>query len=103
MHGTVWVTDNVAPNPIRGNVKVEDNFISPAEEFIFVARNEVEQNLQVFKNTGPGRKRVSENVVRQSLQCWENDPVFIGTPNVARDAEGQCGADPLPATAVAGR
>lgn len=96
MHGTVWVTDNVAPNPIKGNVKVEDNFVSPAEEFIFVARNEATQNVQVFKNTGPGRKRVSENTVRQSLQCFENDPVFIGAPNVARDAEGQCGATPLP-------
>jgi hypothetical protein len=96
MHGTVWVTDSVAPNPIRGNVKVEDNFVSPVEEFIFVSRNEVEQNVQVFKNKGPGRKRVSENVVAQSLQCFENDPPFIGAPNVARDAEGQCGATPLP-------
>jgi hypothetical protein len=96
MHGTVWVTDNVAPNPIKGNVKVEDNFVSPAEEFIFVSRNEVMQNVQVFKNTGPGRKRVSENTVRQSVQCFENDPPFIGAPNVARDAEGQCGATPLP-------
>jgi hypothetical protein len=96
LHGTVWVTDSVAPSPIRGNVKVEDNFISPAAEFIFVSRNEVEQNVQVFKNKGPGRKRVSENVVQQSLQCWENDQPFIGAPNVARDAEGQCSATPLP-------
>jgi hypothetical protein len=82
-------------------VKVEDNVIAPTEEFIFVARNDVEQNVQIFKNTGPGRKRVTENVVEQSLQCFENDPPFIGAPNAARDAEGQCGADPLPALLTA--
>jgi hypothetical protein len=102
MHGTTWITDTVALSPIRGNVKVEDNLIEPLAEFIFVSRNEVEQNVQVFKNKGPGRKRVSENVVHQSVQCFENDPPFIGGPNVARDAQGQCAATPLPMALGAG-
>jgi hypothetical protein len=38
-----------------------------------------------------GRK-VTPNRVGENLQCFENDPPFIGQPNVAKQAEGQCGA-----------
>ena len=44
----------------------------------------------MFKNRGPGPKTVQGNTVRGDLQCFENDEPFLGTPNVARKAEGQC-------------
>jgi hypothetical protein len=83
-------------SPIRGNVKLEDNFI-PAGQFLTVDfGTNVAQNLQVFKNKGPGSKFVLGNTVRESLQCFENDLPFFGGPNVAREAQGQCVATPLP-------
>jgi hypothetical protein len=71
----------------RGNVKVEENgtiFDS------LVVDSTVRQNVQVFKNFGPGPKFVQRNIVGQDLQCKENQDPFIGGPNTARKAEGQC-------------
>lgn len=73
----------------NGNVKVEENFIPPSE-LLAVARNTVGGNVQVFKNHGPGQKNVVENVVRGNLQCRRNDQPFLGGPNFAGKAEGQC-------------
>ena len=75
----------------KGNVKVEDNIIPPAE-LLAVSRNSVGGNVQVFGNRGQGQKTVAENTVRQNLQCERNDEPFVGAPNVARNAEGQCSA-----------
>jgi hypothetical protein len=83
----------------KGNIKVERNFIPPGE-VLAVVRNTVGGNLQVFTNTGAGAKNVAGNVVRQNLQCKENDPPFIGEPNTARNAEGQCFATPPGAPAT---
>lgn len=83
----------------KGNIKVERNFIPPAE-VLAVARNTVGGNVQVFRNTGPGGKNVAGNLVRQNLQCKENDPPFNGGPNIARKAEGQCFATPPGAPAT---
>jgi hypothetical protein len=86
-------------NNVAGNIKVADNFI-PFPEVLAVARNTVGGNVQVFKNTGSGGKNVIGNVVRQNLQCKRNDPPFIGGPNVARKAGGQCFATPPGAPAT---
>jgi hypothetical protein len=100
MQGDVVVRSVGVLSPIRGNVKVEDNF-TPAGQFLTVDFSDVAQNVQVFKNTGPGSKFVLGNTVRESLQCFENAPPFIGGPNVAREAQGQCVAAPLPMAVAA--
>jgi hypothetical protein len=79
----------------NGNIRVEDNFVSPPFA-LSVGRNTVGGNVQVFRNRGPGGKFVVENVVRQNLQCRRNDQPFVGAPNVAAQAEGQCSAVPPP-------
>jgi hypothetical protein len=77
----------------EGNVKVEQNVIPPPEQ-LAVARNTVGGNVQVFKNRGQGQKTVAENTVGENLQCKRNHDPFVGAPNVARNAEGQCAATP---------
>jgi hypothetical protein len=103
MNGTVAVGSLLAACPGntvgKGNIQVEHNFIPPGEA-LAVARNTVGGNVQVFKNRGPGQKNVAENVVRQNLQCRQNDEPFVGQPNVARKAEGQCMATPPGAPAT---
>jgi len=68
----------------KGNVQFVDNFI-PADEILFIWSNlGIAGNLQVFKNTGPGKKFVFQNAVSGVIQCYENDPPFIGGPNFGR-------------------
>jgi hypothetical protein len=75
---------------LKGNAKVEDNFI-PAGDALAVLATPIAQNLQVFKNKGPGTfKQVTGNTVGESIQCFENDPPFVGGPNTAPKKEGQC-------------
>jgi hypothetical protein len=96
MQGSVFVGSAGVLSPIRGNIKVEDNLVNAPDGSLGVISNRVAQNLQVFKNRGTASKFVTNNTVGESLQCFENDPPFTGTPNVAREAQGQCGATPLP-------
>jgi hypothetical protein len=92
-NGTVAVGSSVAVCPgndvAHGNVMVQENLI-PAPEVLAVDRNTVGGNVQVFKNRGNGMKTVMGNVVRENLQCKENDPPFVGGPNLAGKAEEQC-------------
>jgi hypothetical protein len=71
----------------RGSMKLEDNVVLG----LSITNNRVAQNLQVFKNQGGG-KTVAGNVVGENLQCFDNEPqaTFVGGPNAARKAEGQC-------------
>lgn len=92
-NGTVAVGSS---NPIclgndvaQGNILVQENVI-PAPEVMAVDRNTAGGNVQVFKNRGEGLKTVVQNVVREDLQCKENDPPFAGGPNIAHKAEDQC-------------
>jgi hypothetical protein len=48
-----------------------------------------DSNMFVLKNDGPGSKQVVANSV-DHLRCMGNSPPFVGGPNVAEDAEGQC-------------
>jgi len=76
----------------KGNIKVEENSIGFPVPFgeMEVSRNTVGGNVQVFKNVGPGLKFVQGNTVREDLQCFENTLPFVGGPNTAGKAEGQC-------------
>lgn len=81
-----------APNTVsEGNIFVQESVTNPPD-FFDIRGNTVDQNLQVFKNTGTGDKRVQLNRVGENLQCKENQGPGIGTPNVAQKAEGQCAA-----------
>jgi hypothetical protein len=71
----------------KGNIKVEDNNLQFP---MLIIGNTVAENIQVFKNRGPGVKQVTGNTAGESIQCKENDPVFIGGPNVAPKKEGLC-------------
>lgn len=79
---------------LKGNVQLTENFIPAKPPGSFNGLNVVDsfiaQDLQVIKNRGPGPKEVANNTVGQSLQCFENDPPFIGGPNTAPKKEGQC-------------
>jgi hypothetical protein len=90
MTGDVVVGDLQGNCPSRvnaGNIKVEDNLITGA---LRIEDNQVAEDLQVFKNTGPGQKFVRNNTVGENLQCFENTPPFVGGPNNAQKREGQC-------------
>ena len=77
-------------NTVGGNLVVLENVIGPTIGGLIVVGNQVRENLQVFKNMGPGPKHVNTNIVGANLQCFENEPPFAGGPNVAAKAEGQC-------------
>lgn len=82
--GQIVVTDAVLE---KGNLQVEENEVTTSLE---IARNRVAQNLEVRKNRGGAAKVVRENTVGQKLECKENDSPFVGGPNAASEAEGQC-------------
>lgn len=73
----------------KGSIKVEENTI-PADRRLTIEGNSVGENVLVVKNQGPGTKLVQNNTVGQNLQCFENEPPFVGGPNTAGKAEGQC-------------
>ncbi len=95
MQGTILVAGNGLLSPVRGNILLYENVL-PVTEFFTVLDNTVTQNMQIFKTRGAGQKTVMGNTVGENLQCFENDPPFVGSPNVARQAQGQCTAAPLP-------
>lgn len=71
----------------QGNIKVEDSLETIALD---VSDNRVGQNLQFFKNRGTATKRVMNNIVGESVQCFDNTAPFVGGPNTAPKREGQC-------------
>lgn len=89
---TSWVTGpfSCVPNRVvSGNIKVEDNTILTE---LSASNNDVTTggNVQVYKNVGGTSKRVRRNMVRQSVQCFDNVGPFEGGPNFAQKREGQC-------------
>jgi hypothetical protein len=84
--------DRGGGNDVRkGNIEVAENLIAPAFRTLGIDQNTVPQgNLQVLKNRGGSAKTVQFNTVGKDLQCFENTPPFVGTPNTAGKSEGQC-------------
>jgi hypothetical protein len=82
--GQIVVSDAVLE---KGNLQLEENEVTTGLE---VARNRVAQNLEVRKHRGGAAKVVRDNTVGQKLECKENDSPFVGGPNAAAEAEGQC-------------
>jgi hypothetical protein len=86
-------------NTVGGGIKIEDNTVPTTG--LSVLGNRTPGNLGVFKNAGPGAKQVVNNTVGQNLQCYDNELPFVGGPNVAGKAEGQCTTSAPPAAAAA--
>jgi hypothetical protein len=82
--GTIRVADVKLKN---GTLKVEENFIGSN---LNVVRNEVAKDLEVRRNRGGGQKTVRNNRVLQDIKCEGNAAPFVGGPNLAARAEGQC-------------
>lgn len=79
---------------LKGNIKVEENNVAPhpvpAVFHLRVSNNVGAVNIQIFKNRGLAPKTVQNNQARL-LQCFDNDPPFVGGPNPATpQEEGQC-------------
>jgi hypothetical protein len=74
---------------LKGNVKLEEN-LAPVNQPLIIDFTSVAQNIQVFKNRGPGAKIINSNTAGESVQCFDNDPPVVGGPNAAPRKEGQC-------------
>ncbi len=75
----------------KGSIKVEENTIGVfVRDALGIDDNRVGQNLQVFKNRGPGNKTVNRNTGGGDLQCSQNSPPFNGSGNTFPNEEGQC-------------
>jgi hypothetical protein len=70
-----------------GDLKVVDNTPTIG---LRVDGAQVAENLQVKKTRGGGFKAVQNNVVGDTLQCSRNETPFVGGPNTAQQAQGQC-------------
>ena len=80
------------PNNFSKQLDVADNLIAPAARgrVLSVFANTVGFHADVLNNTGDGNKRVQLNTVAGKLRCFGNTPPFVGGPNTAGSAEGQC-------------
>jgi hypothetical protein len=87
MRGDIFVDQNMGVQ----NIQLQENLVVlAANEELRLQGNSVAGNAQVFKNKGTGDKFVTGNTVGGNLQCTENDPPFVGGPNTASQAQGQC-------------
>jgi hypothetical protein len=97
--GNIQIEKNTTPGVAinrsrleKGNVNVAENVIhSPTfAQGLQILDNQVAGNVQVFNNSGPSEKVVQFNTIGATLQCFENTEPFIGGPNFAQKAAGQC-------------
>jgi hypothetical protein len=85
-NASAWVHTN---SVIDGSLNMKDNLIQ-APYTLRVQTAQIGGNAHITHNTGTGLKTVNLNRVAKSLVCVDNDPPFVGAPNVARQAQGQC-------------
>jgi hypothetical protein len=100
--GNISIVDNesrVNPlDPVKDGLRVEDNqtggnlnlIDNVMEAGSFITSNEVDGNMAVIRTLGTGAKTVTLNTVAGTLRCVENDPPFVGAPNIAGGRQGQC-------------
>lgn len=79
---------------VKGSVKVEKNVAIDFPGFpgtgFRIRGNSIGQSVHVFKNDGSATKRVEGNTVGHFLKCKKNSLPFVGGPNSAAKAQGQC-------------
>lgn len=78
-----------SPNTVDGNVTIRKNVI-PAGNVLSISRNIIGGETHVNGNVGPGSKLVQGNTIVGTLTCDGNESPFVGGPNVAARARGQC-------------
>jgi hypothetical protein len=94
--GNVKIENNVVPavytggppEPAPGGCGFPSSLVIPINMSIF-GNLLPSRNMHVLDNTGPGTKTVVENTVKH-IVCFGNTPPFVGGPNIAEQAEGQC-------------
>jgi hypothetical protein len=74
----------------QGSIRVKSNSTTIFGIGIEIVGNTVGGDLQVLRNTGPQTKLVQNNTVVGTLECFDNEPPFVGGPNTAGSVEGQC-------------
>jgi hypothetical protein len=77
------------PVTVHGSVTLENNVIQLGS-VLLLELTTIGNNANVNKNTGLGNKSVQDNTVANKLDCKKNDPAFVGGPNSAGNAKGQC-------------
>jgi hypothetical protein len=77
---------NVEDTDVAQDVQIRQNDVLTA---YLIQRTIVRRDMDVLDNQSP-TATVSLNTVTQTLRCFNNAVVFIGGPNVAGNAEGQC-------------
>ena len=70
-----------------GSILIQNN---DAAFFNSIRDNRVGRNVIVIGNSGPGPKAVQNNYLPGKVICFRNDEPFVGGPNFAQSAEGQC-------------
>jgi hypothetical protein len=73
-------------NTINGDIKVEESGPGAVHR---INMNQVNGNLQYFKNTG-ATGTILNNQIKGNLQCKENVPPPVSAGNTAQSKEGQC-------------
>jgi hypothetical protein len=82
---------DVQGNQTGGNLDVIDNVVQTLPgSGSSITSNEVDGNMAVIRTRGTGAKTVTRNTVAGTLRCFENDPPFVGAPNIAAKLQGQC-------------
>ena len=91
-NGSVDIRKNTVANMlvdetlVAQDIEIIDNQVAST---YLVQQNTVGGNLEVLDNQSP-TATVSLNTVTQTLRCFDNTVVFVGGPNIAGNAEGQC-------------
>jgi hypothetical protein len=95
--GNVTIANNVVPlgytggpaTPLPGGCGVPTSLILNTGGMSVFNNRAENSNMHVVRNTGPGNKTVNFNTVK-TIVCLNNDPLFVGGPNTAEHAVGQC-------------
>jgi hypothetical protein len=95
--GNVKIDNNVVPveytggpaQPLPGACGVPTSFILDTGGMSIFTNTLPSNNMHVLNNTGPGNKQVVTNTVKH-IVCFGNTLPFLGGPNIAEMAQGQC-------------
>ena len=78
---------NVRYNTVGGNIQMTENILKTLN----LLYNQVEGDMQAFKNRSSSALVIRANTIRQNLQCKENNRAPTGGANiVGGDKEDQC-------------
>jgi hypothetical protein len=72
----------------RGSIRVKKNTNTIFGIGSEIVGDTVGGNLQVLRNQGPQTKLVQNNTVAGKLQCFDNEPPFVGGPQHRQQCRG---------------